>query len=293
MLNSSFPARSLALTVLVCVIPASAHAGADPKGVWINDTGRGAIEIKDCGNALCGHVVWVKDATDTKGCGKQIIGEARHAGGSTWGGGWVYSPEKKRRYDVELTPVGDDKLRVVGFAGIKLFSRTMVWKRAPADLQRCGATETAAKSPPAKSVEQPSAKSPEVNASEAKAPEVKAPVVQAAAPEAPKTPAPEVKSETADAGATAPETPKAETPAPAPAVEASSPADPAAKSEKAETAKTTPKDDEEDTASSSESETSTEGLSLGDLDLGKVLKRTKGGNCKLDLPWVKIEFGCE
>jgi hypothetical protein len=31
------------------------------------------------------------------------------------------------------------KLKVVGYAGTKLFSETMVWTRAPADLQRCKA----------------------------------------------------------------------------------------------------------------------------------------------------------
>ncbi len=129
---------------------ADALAAGDPTGVWINDTGRGAIEIRPCGAALCGHVVWVKDPTDTKGCGRQIIGNAAKVGANTWDNGWIYSPEKKKRYDVELKPIGGGKLQVTGYAGTKLFSKTMIWTRAPANLARCGQTETVAKADPKK-----------------------------------------------------------------------------------------------------------------------------------------------
>ena len=33
-------------------------------------------------------------------------------------------------------------------------------------------------------------------------------------------------------------------------------------------------------------------LALGDIDLDKVLTRTKSGRCKLDLPFVKVQFDC-
>lgn len=122
----------------------SAFAASEPTGVWMNDTGRGAIEIKQCGDSLCGHVIWVKDTTDTKGCGRQILGEITPAGSGTWGNGWVYSPERKKRYDVEIKPLSDGTLRVMGYAGSKLFSRTMIWKPAPSDLVRCNSNEQTA-----------------------------------------------------------------------------------------------------------------------------------------------------
>ena len=303
MLNSNFPARSLALTILACSIPAGAHAAADPKGVWLNDTGRGAVEIKDCGTALCGHVVWVKDGTDAKGCGKQIIGEARRAGGANWGNGWIYSPEKKRRYDVELTPLGEDKLRVIGYAGVKLFSKTMIWKRAPADLQRCGGTETVAmtNSPkPAPAVPLVVApvepKSPEIKAAEASARtakilEVKAPettvrettTVEATAPAVKPTQAPASSRPAAATEAAKSATADAPVPAapPEPAVE------PNAGEEK--TAQAAEENDE-----ATHDEPADKGkFDLGGIDVSKFLKRTRSGGCKLDLPWVKIEFGCE
>ena len=259
-----------------------ALAAGSPKGVWLNDTGRGAVEIKDCGGALCGHVVWVKDGADAKGCGKQIIGDARPAGSTRWDNGWIYSPEKKKRYDVELTPLGEDKLRVVGYAGVKLFSKTMVWKRAPGDLQRCGTLEAAPKPESSKSVVEAAAK-----VAESKTAEVKQPQPPQAKTEPPMDIRQAVKS------ATLPDKPKAEAAPPAPVADAPAPAKPAAEPELKAEADPAPSDTDDESAPASESSPSIGGLNLGDLDLGKVLTRTKGGNCKLDLPWVKIEIGCE
>lgn len=123
---------------------ASAASAASPVGVWIDDTGRGAVEISDCGDGkVCGRLIWLQDTKNAKACGTEIIGAASKAGDS-WDNGWIYSPEKKSKYDVELTPVGEDKLRVLGYLGTKLFSKEMIWTRAPADLKRCDLVEAKA-----------------------------------------------------------------------------------------------------------------------------------------------------
>jgi uncharacterized protein (DUF2147 family) len=201
-----------------------ALAAGDPQGVWLNDTGRGAIEIKDCGGKLCGHVVWVKDpAADAKGCGRQIIGDLVSAGSGVWGGdgAWIYSPEKKKNYNVEITPLSDGTLKVKGYAGLSFLSKTMIWTKAPADLQRCSTEEAAA------------------------------------------TPAP-----------------KADTAPPAPATggdaKQAAPSDqPAPKAE-------------ENTAESEK------GSGIEDLagEFGDVFTR-KDGKCKVDTPWVKLDFDCK
>ena len=120
--------------------PASAQSS--PTGIWIDHTGRGAVEITECGANLCGRLVWLKDKANKKGCGVQIIGNARPVGKDTWDGGWILDPEKNAKYSVELKPIGADKLRVLGYMGSKLFSETMIWKRAATDLERCDATPT-------------------------------------------------------------------------------------------------------------------------------------------------------
>ena len=128
----------LAVSLAAC---GSAIAASDPIGIWIDHTGRGAVEITDCGGKLCGHLVWFKDAKEGKGgCKFQIIGNVRPVAGNKWDGGWIIDPEKdpNKKYDVEITPMGDQKLKVMGYAGMKFLSETMTWTRAPADLKKCG-----------------------------------------------------------------------------------------------------------------------------------------------------------
>lgn len=106
-------------------------------GVWIDHTGRGAVEITECGGAVCGKIVWVKDPKHAKTCGNPVLGNVRPVGSNTWDRGWIIDPDDNARYSVELKPIGNDRLRVVGYMGSKLFSETMTWKRAPADLVLC------------------------------------------------------------------------------------------------------------------------------------------------------------
>ena len=48
----------------------------------------------------------------------------------------VWEKGKDAKFDVEIVPQGG-KLKIVGYAGVKLFSQTFTWTKAPGDLQRC------------------------------------------------------------------------------------------------------------------------------------------------------------
>lgn len=132
--------KSALAVVALMALPGA--AGASPLGVWIDHTGRGAVEITDCGGKLCGRVVWLKDAKNASACGRQIIGNARQVAAGKWDKGWIYDPDRNEKYDVELTDMGE-RLRVLGYAGSKFLSETMMWKRAPAGLPSCKASASA------------------------------------------------------------------------------------------------------------------------------------------------------
>jgi uncharacterized protein (DUF2147 family) len=127
---------SLAITLPAC---STALAAPSPIGVWMDHTGRGAVEITDCGGKLCGHIVWLKDSGNNEGCNFQVIGEVKPIGGNKWDGGWIIDPDKdpNKKYDVEITPLSDQKLKVMGYMSTKFLSETMTWTRAPADLKKC------------------------------------------------------------------------------------------------------------------------------------------------------------
>ena len=156
------------LAPVILTMPAPAHAQQpqqplqqlqqprDVGGVWIDDTGKGAIEIAACGpDRLCGRIVWLKQPLDKAGkpmtdgynptanlrqrpiCGLQVIGDLKRIAGTTWDAGWIYDPKQGKAFDLEVKLRGPDRLQVTGYLGVKFLSETFVWTRAPDSLTRC------------------------------------------------------------------------------------------------------------------------------------------------------------
>ena len=140
---------SAAAFVAAAVGPAAfAQAPAGATGVWIDHTGRGAVEINSCGTQTCGRIAWLKEPNDTKGapmkdkkgrplCGLQIIGDLKPKSKDVLEGGWIYDPDKNETFNVELTLKGTDRLQVLGYMGVKFLSETYMWKRAPETCTVC------------------------------------------------------------------------------------------------------------------------------------------------------------
>ncbi len=146
-----------AAILALCQMP-SASAADQTTGLWYDHTGRGAVEIAPCGNALCGHIVWLKDLNDKSGrplrdgfngdakkrnrpiCGLQVIGGLKLQKDGSWDEGWIYDPEKGESFDVELRMLSADNLQVKGYKGMKFLNETFKWRRVAATLPsaRCG-----------------------------------------------------------------------------------------------------------------------------------------------------------
>jgi uncharacterized protein (DUF2147 family) len=164
--------RIAALAILFCMAQFSIAAGStaaaqaqspepartDVTGVWIDHTGRGAVEIAPCGAKLCGSIAWVQDPVDKQGkplvdinnpdrakrgrkiCGLPIIGNTTRQKGDVWDNGWIYDPDEGKTFDVELRLKSTDVLQVTGYLGTKFFGETFLWRRAPPSQARCSAT---------------------------------------------------------------------------------------------------------------------------------------------------------
>ena len=139
-------------------VPAPPAPEAGPHGIWIDHTGRGAVEIAPCvpdaapgtpeAANLCGRIVWMKDPNDPKGqpirdtlnknaarrgqpiCGLQIIGDVKPQSNGSWDKGWIYDPEQGSSFDLELRLRNPETLQVKGYMGVKFLSETFVWRRA-------------------------------------------------------------------------------------------------------------------------------------------------------------------
>ena len=157
-------ARIAALAAVACAcgapfIPA-VNAGSTQTGpalgLWYDDTGDGAVEVRPCGDKLCGYIVWLKEPVSTKTgkpkvdaynpepskrtrsiCGLQVLGNLERQSDGGWDNGWVYDPKEGKSYDAAVALEGRSKLLMTGYKGIKLLSKTLTWTRAPAELPRC------------------------------------------------------------------------------------------------------------------------------------------------------------
>jgi uncharacterized protein (DUF2147 family) len=137
-----------------------------PHGLWIDHTGRGAVEIAPCvpeaapgtpeAANLCGRIVWMKEPNDPKGqplrdtlnknaarraqpiCGLQIIGDVKPQRDGSWDKGWIYDPEQGSSFDLELQLRSPEVLQVKGYMGVKFLSETFVWRRAKEAPPKCG-----------------------------------------------------------------------------------------------------------------------------------------------------------
>ncbi|MGD9830571.1 MAG: DUF2147 domain-containing protein [Hyphomicrobiaceae bacterium] len=124
-----------AVVVAAAAISQPAAAGS-PTGIWIDHTGRGAVQITNCGGKLCGRIVWLQNTKHGSVCGRQIIGNAKPTGGA-WDG-WIFDPDRGRRFSVEIKMAGANRLRVMGYMGVKSLSETHYWRRATRKLPPCG-----------------------------------------------------------------------------------------------------------------------------------------------------------
>jgi uncharacterized protein (DUF2147 family) len=128
------PFRAAALAVLLFGFTLAAQA-AEPTGTWLTEKGDAHIRIAHCGKALCGTVVWLKDAIDAD-TGKppvddknpdpgrrshRIVGLRIFAMTPNGQGGWaggIYNSDDGQTYAGKLTLQNADALQVNGCAGV-------------------------------------------------------------------------------------------------------------------------------------------------------------------------------
>jgi len=143
------------VVLLTCAGTSAFAASASLEGIWYDDTGKGAVELRRCGELICGHIVWLRNEKDKAGqpltdqlnpsadrrsrpiCGLQVIGRLQPMQDGSWDRGWIYDPKQGRAFDVMVNLRSSQELVVTGYLGIKLLSESFVWRRAPDDLGRC------------------------------------------------------------------------------------------------------------------------------------------------------------
>ena len=122
-------------------------------GKWKTEHEESRVEIYNCGDKLCGKVVWLMEPfyTDSKDgppgaplvdsknsdpalrsrpiIGLRIMEGFSSIGENSWGNGTCYDPKSGKSYRGKIRLVKPPRLELRGYVGIPLFGRTAVWTR--------------------------------------------------------------------------------------------------------------------------------------------------------------------
>ena len=138
--------RLAAVTLGLLFFVAAAPVGAaELIGTWLTQQADAHIRVTKCGKAVCGTVVWIKDALDPKTGqpqaddknpnpslrNRKIVGIRIFAMEQDASGGWsggIYNSDDGQTYKGRLVPRGENELEVQGCAGPLCGSET--WTRA-------------------------------------------------------------------------------------------------------------------------------------------------------------------
>jgi uncharacterized protein (DUF2147 family) len=136
-----------AAVALIVLAGAEGALAADPAGVWLTQGGNSRIRVADCGGALCGTIIWLKEPNDPDTgkpkldkhnsdaskrtrplVGVQIVLGMKPAGADKWTG-QVYNAEDGKTYSGNLTFSGGNSLQLQGCALGGLVCKGQTWTK--------------------------------------------------------------------------------------------------------------------------------------------------------------------
>ena len=100
----------------------------DPGGIWLRESGASRVRFAKCGEALCGTLAWLKDASGPAKVGQRIFYDMKPDGAGKWKGS-AFNPEDGKTYSGTMTLAGD-KLTTSGCVLGGLICRSVNWARA-------------------------------------------------------------------------------------------------------------------------------------------------------------------
>jgi uncharacterized protein (DUF2147 family) len=135
---------ALSITGPKVMVPALA---ADPLGIWYTEGNTSQVKMTNCGDALCGTLVWLKEPndpetgkpkTDKKNTdeskskrpllGVEIVLDLKPSGTPDQWKGQVYNPKDGNTYSGSFTMTGPDTAALKGCA-MMVICQTQTWTR--------------------------------------------------------------------------------------------------------------------------------------------------------------------
>jgi uncharacterized protein (DUF2147 family) len=124
----------------------SAHASAPAVGTWLSTDGGTKVRVTECGDKLCGHVVWLNDPTGADGkpktdkhnadaskrarplLGVQVVLGLKADGANMWSG-QIYNADDGKIYQAHVIVVSENAMTVQGCV-LGILCKSQTWTRA-------------------------------------------------------------------------------------------------------------------------------------------------------------------
>jgi len=119
--------RSIAVLATLAAL-ASPAAAQEVTGTWLRDSGASKVRFVKCGEAVCGTISWLKDASGPAKLGQRIFYDMKPASGGKWNGS-AFNPEDGKTYSGTMTLSGDT-LTTAGCVLGGLICRSVKWSRS-------------------------------------------------------------------------------------------------------------------------------------------------------------------
>ena len=125
--KNSFRTLLGVLVAFLMLTGAATASQADPRGVWVREDGAGGVQIDRCGSALCGRIVWLRNAAGPGRVGDSVFFNMNRTGADRWSGS-AHNPEDGRDYDGTMVLSGQ-RLVTQGCAFGGMICKTVRFQR--------------------------------------------------------------------------------------------------------------------------------------------------------------------
>ena len=145
----------VAAIALGATITAPGNAAEKLDGYWMDSHGEVILDIRRCGKARCGKVVWLRKPRGPDGgplrdfrnsdsklrrrfvCGMYVVRDFKKQSGGTWGDGTVYIPDHGITVSGYAQILGSNRVKVTGYFLLPIFGSSEVWTRVKGALPTC------------------------------------------------------------------------------------------------------------------------------------------------------------
>lgn len=112
---------------MLLMLNAGAATAQDVSGTWLRESGASRVRFAKCGEAMCGTIVWLKDAEGPAKIGQRVFYDMKPDGAGKWSGS-AFNPEDGKTYSGTMALSGG-ALKTSGCVLGGLICRSVSWSR--------------------------------------------------------------------------------------------------------------------------------------------------------------------